>query len=415
MFNHSLLEDICRNQATFTENSLVNKSVQSIRLLSSVTVIILILTAFTSSISDWGFYGHRLINKMAVFTLPQEMLPVFKKHIFYISQHAVDPDKRRYALKNEAYRHYIDIDHWDTIPFPNVPRDLKTAILSHAALVGITTENDTVILNKSIRDLDSFYYELVLLDRYSKSIDLAEKDVQKFLDRKVSYAKYQFLNPFVGYGVLPYFLEDYYKILVRVLEEGKLDDILKVSADIGHYLGDAHVPLHTTVNYNGQLTDQLGIHAFWESRLPELFAEEEYDMVVGKAVYISDMSNYFWSIIMESHSLLEEVLEDELVLKETYPSDEQYCYDDRLERTTRVECPEYAAAYHNSLDGMVEKRMQDAILSIGSVWYSAWIDAGQPDLTDIVDNRDLDEIEEENKSLNEAANNNEINGRSHDN
>ncbi len=393
----------------------MNKSLYSIRILGSLAIVLLLFASFTLTAPDWGFFGHRLINKMAVFTLPQEMLPVYKKHIFYISQHAVDPDKRRYALKNEAYRHYIDIDHWDTIPFPNVPRDLKTAILSHAALVGITAENDTVILNKSVRDLDSFYYELVLLDRYSKSIDLDEKDVQKFLDKKVSYAKYQFLNPFVAYGVLPYFLEDYYKVLVKVLEEGKLDNILKISAEIGHYIGDAHVPLHTTTNYNGQLTNQLGIHAFWESRLPELYAEEEYDMVVGKAIYIEDKSSYFWNIIMESHSLLEEVLADELELKQTFPSDEQYCYDERLERTTRVECPEYAAAYHNSLDGMVEKRMQDAILSIGSVWYSAWIDAGQPDLSEIVDNRDLDKLEEENKALNQATNNNVINGRSHGN
>ena len=59
------------------------------------------------------------------------------------------------------------------------------------------------------------------------------------------------------------------------------DKILKYSADLGHYIADAYVPLHTTENYNGQLTGQKGIHAFWESRLPELFSED-YNYLVDK-------------------------------------------------------------------------------------------------------------------------------------
>ena len=32
---------------------------------------------------SWGFYGHKKINRMAVFTLPPEMLGFYKKHIEY--------------------------------------------------------------------------------------------------------------------------------------------------------------------------------------------------------------------------------------------------------------------------------------------------------------------------------------------
>ena len=42
---------------------------------------------------------------------------------------------------------------------------------------------------------------------------------------------------------------------------------------------------HTTENYNGQFTNQKGIHGFWESRIPELFYDE-YDFITGKAKYI---------------------------------------------------------------------------------------------------------------------------------
>jgi hypothetical protein len=32
---------------------------------------------------------------------------------------------------------------------------------------------------------------------------------------------------------------------------------------------------------------------------------------------------------------------------------------------------------------MVEKQMRSSILAVGSFWYSAWIDAGQPDLKNL--------------------------------
>ena len=50
--------------------------------------------------------------------------------------------------------------------------------------------------------------------------------------------------------------------------------IIKFSAELSHYVGDAFVPLHTTINYDGQLTDQKGLHSLWESQLPERFIND---------------------------------------------------------------------------------------------------------------------------------------------
>ena len=72
--------------------------------------------------SEWGFFGHRLINRVAVYTVPTEMMGWYKPYIDYLSDHAVDPDKRRYATKHEAVRHYIDLDHWGDKTFDHVPR-----------------------------------------------------------------------------------------------------------------------------------------------------------------------------------------------------------------------------------------------------------------------------------------------------
>ncbi|MEZ4740473.1 MAG: hypothetical protein R2818_14210 [Flavobacteriales bacterium] len=83
------------------------------------------------TVNAWGFYGHKRINRMACFTLPPEMFGFYKRHIDFVSDHAVDPDRRRYAVVGEAPRHYIDIDHYavgDQDPFEVVPRKWDDAV-----------------------------------------------------------------------------------------------------------------------------------------------------------------------------------------------------------------------------------------------------------------------------------------------
>ncbi len=79
----------------------------------------------------WGFFGHKRINRIAIFTLPPQMFGFYKDHIEYLTEHAVDPDKRRYAMEGEAQCHYIDIDHYSKNgdnPFEIVPRRWTDAV-----------------------------------------------------------------------------------------------------------------------------------------------------------------------------------------------------------------------------------------------------------------------------------------------
>jgi hypothetical protein len=169
--------------------------------------------------------------------------------------------------------------------------------------------------------------------------------------------------------------------LTEAMEANNPDQILRLSTDLGHYLADAHVPLHVTANYNGQLTGQDGIHAFWESRIPELFAEANFDFIVGQAEYIVNPAAFYWSIILSSHSFVDKILQTEKQLSKTFKADRQYCFDERLDQAVRTQCKEYAAAFDQEMDGMVEQRMRAAIHAIGSAWYTAWADAGQPVLS----------------------------------
>lgn len=293
-----------------------------ILLVVLVGALFLLPVRVVEPANAWGFYGHKRINRMACFTLPPEMFGFYKRHIDFISDHAVDPDKRRYAVEGEAQRHYIDIDHYAKgggDPFEIVPRKWDDAVAK-----------------------------------------LTEDTLQ-------------------AYGIVPWHIQVMYGRLVNAFARGDVDRILRTSADLGHYVGDAHVPLHTTENYNGQLTDQYGIHAFWESRIPELSAEN-YDHLVGRANYIDDPLDEAWKAVHASHMLLDSVLGIEKRLSREYPEDRKYVFEDRGRGGMRTYSREFAKAYEDAMQGMVQERMNTSIITLGNFWYSAWVTAGQPDL-----------------------------------
>ncbi len=296
-----------------------------LRTLGLPAVLFLVLVfSNCSQAFAWGFWAHQRINRLAVFTLPPEMLVLYKKNIDYLTSHAVDPDKRRYAIDGEAARHYIDVDHYGVYPFDSIPRRWNVA-----------------------------------LEKFS-------------------------LDTLMAYGIVPWHIQKTYYGLVDAFKNGKLDRIMKISADLGHYVSDANVPLHTTENYNGQLTGQRGIHGLWESRLPELFGEE-WDYFVGKANYCDDVLAEAWASVLEAHTCLDSVFGYERKLTKTMKPDRKYTFENRNNVLVKTYSYSFADAYHEMLSGQVERRIRASILRVGSIWYSAWVDAGQPDLGKFMD------------------------------
>lgn len=383
-----------------------------LRAIALGAVLVTILLASFIEDNKWGFFGHRRINRLAVFTLSPDMMPLYKNSIEFLTEHAVDADKRRYAVKDEAPRHFIDLDRWYNDGKPDCPYRYDEALslysdfklLNNATskpLLGrrsiVTLGKEKFLVSDGLRQsdtsllihLDNFRLLInkVLLPtaRREEQVILSGNLINEAFGRTIAQGSldYEWLDSFSMHGILPYQLPDQYRKLVQAFSIKDRKSILRLSADIGHYIGDAHVPLHTTSNYNGQRTNQLGLHAFWESRIPELFADEEYDYIVGKAEYIKDINKYIWDVVLDSHSYVDSVLLIEKRLSQSFPADQQYCFDDRLGVTVRTQCAGYAKAYQHAMRGMVESRMRDAILSVGSVWYSAWIDAGQPGLSNL--------------------------------
>ncbi|NNC84065.1 MAG: S1/P1 Nuclease [Flavobacteriales bacterium] len=322
--------------------------------------ILLALICIPQSVSSndmdlWGFFGHKRINRMAVFTLPPELFGFFKRHIEFITEHAVDPDKRRYAVEGEAPRHYIDIDHYahgGQDPFEVVPK------------------------------------------QWTDAVELLTEDTLQ------------------AYGIVPWHVNLMVTRLSEAMRSGDSYRILRTAADLGHYVGDAHVPLHTTENYNGQLTGQKGIHGFWESRVVELFADE-YDYFVGKAEYIPDVLDYVWTEVEKSHRAVDSVLTFERTLDEEFGSDKKYGVETRGSVTIQTYSRPYSKAYSDMLDGMIERRMRRSIISLGSLWYTAWVDAGQPDLEKLAAPQPTEEQLAEEEELNRKVQEGKIKGREH--
>ncbi len=285
-------------------------------------ILILVSFCFIHIAQAWGFWAHQRINRLAIFSLPPAMFTFYKANIEYITEHAVDPDKRRYVVVGEAPKHFIDLDHFCAYPCDSFPRKWQEA--------------------KSIYSEDT-------------------------------------LN---AYGIVPWVIEWTMNKLTGAFVDKDKALILKYSADLGHYIADSHVPLHTTENYNGQLTDQQGIHGFWESRLPELF-HEEYSFWVGGASYIKNRNEFIWTNILHAHNQLEGLLSLEKQLDKTYPNDQKYAFEARGESLIKTYSRGYSLAYHELLDGMVENQMQLSVKHIADLWFTCWVGAGLPNLSDL--------------------------------
>jgi hypothetical protein len=279
----------------------------------------------------WGVWGHQHINRAAVFALPASLRALFFQHVDFITMEASIPDVRKYTLndKREGPRHYIDLESFGDHPFAALPEKWDSAVARYGS------------------------------------------------------------NKLYKAGILPWYAQQMLEKLTQAFRDRDKVRIFFLSADLAHYIGDAYMPLHTSLNHDGQLTGQRGVHALWESLLPEMFGRN-YNLHVQEAQYLKDPTATIWGCIQESHALVPRLLKIEKDLLESWPENRIYEMNDNGQplknkygslRFSR----DFATAYHRALGGMVEDQMRRAIATVSSLWYTAWINAGKPDLSKLDD------------------------------
>ena len=294
-----------------------------------IALTVLIILCGIPLLYAWGGWGHRHINRAAVFTLPNEMRGFYYNHIDFITEGAVVPDLRRGLLgdRAEGPRHYIDIEDFSKISFDALPRTMKEAYAKY----------DTAFLVKT--------------------------------------------------GILPWYIQSVMEKLTTAFSRKNRSEIIFLSAEIGHYIADAHMPLHTATNHDGQLTNQKGVHALWESTLPELFGSS-YNFNAGDAKYIDDVTTETWRIIKQSHDLEDTLLNTEKKLRTSFDANLLYKKDTSGKKILSYGQPVFSTAYstqfHTALNGMVEKQMRLSVADVANYWYTAWVNGGKPNL-DLMD------------------------------
>ena len=289
-------------------------------LILKVTAIILILGC-----SSWGFLAHKTIHQLAIYALPKKLGVFFYKNLDYEVYNSVRPDVRRKDDKTEATKHFIDID---------------------APIFG---ENSIENMPKTWEDAVKKYSEDTL--------------------RK--------------YGTVPWEIMKLQEKLTNSFRNKLKDSILYYSADLGHYISDAHVPLHTTINYDGQLSNQRGLHSLWESTVPEMSLESYNLYQDHKAKYLKDPLAEIWVKVKESKMMLDKVLADEISASGGFTDERKFKRSERFGAMRKNYSGEFAKAYAERLGNTVNERMLESARCVSDFWFTAWVDAGCPDLSDL--------------------------------
>jgi hypothetical protein len=279
------------------------------RTLPLALAALLFAISRPAPLAAWGFNGHRFITDRAIDLLPPELRPFFQANRVAVVEHSIDPDTyRTMGFTEEDPRHFLDMDAYGAFPFKNLPHDMKEAI----AVRG----QDFVTKNGTLPWRTEEVYGL---------LRTAFKDL----------------------GTVPY----------------ARDNVKLFSSVIAHYVGDAHQPFHAAVNYNGQLTNQHGIHARFETEMFDRY-RDRLKIAPAPANQIPNVREFMFETLTESFSNVDAILaaDRDAVQGRTL-------YDDG-----------YFGIMFGRTGPIMEKRLSAAVSGVASLIMSAWIEAGRPAL-----------------------------------
>jgi hypothetical protein len=276
--------------------------------------------AMIVSLCSWGFYTHETATQLAIYKLPGSIRTFYFSNIDSVTAQSVRPDKRKSTDKKETAKHFIDIENYGDNAINNMPLNWQAA-----------------------------------LEKYS----------------------WDTLNK---YGYVPYQVLTEYSLLVNAFKQKNTDSIFFYAIDLAHYIEDANVPLHTTNNYDGQLTNQKGLHALWESTIPELEINNYNLYSAHKAIYIKDKPVTIWKAIQKAHALLPVMLAKEKEITKNFPDNSKYKEVMYYGTKTKMYTHEFARQYAAALGSSINDQLINSANMVADFWYSAWIDAGKPGL-----------------------------------
>jgi hypothetical protein len=279
------------------------------RKASIVAAAVLVAAIVPARASAWGTEAHRYIMGRAIDLLPSELKPLFEHFRAEIVVRSVDPDTWRSIGWEDDPNHFIDfgMKELGAYPFAGLPREYGAALGKFGP---------------------------AMMNRI---------------------------------GRLPWREEEEFGNLRRAFEGFTHDglyapgDVALFAAVAAHYIQDAHQPFHASVNYDGQLTGNHGIHARFERDLFERF-QSRLTVNPAPPTPILNVRDAAFEVLLASYQLVDPILKadsEAIAAKDTY--------DDA-----------YFQAFFVKVRPVLERRLADSITATAGMIMGAWQLAGKP-------------------------------------
>ena len=287
---------------------------------SSKKWFFVVLFSAVCLLSSWGFLVHRTVNQLAIYELPESIKPFFFNHREYLVYNAPRPDIRKNKDRLEAEKHFIDLENFEHNGVHEMPLDWNNAVKKYT------------------------------------------------------------LDTLLKYGYVPYYVVYMKDKLTEAFKNQNKDSILFYAADIGHYIADANVPLHATNNYDGQLTNQKGLHSLWESMIPEIEITNYTLHSKHTAKYLTKPEQTIWAAVRTAAALVPAVLATEKKVSLQFSDTQKFRTQIRKGKEYKSYTTEFAKAYAVALKNTINDQLLHSADMIADFYYTAWVDGGKPNL-----------------------------------
>ena len=164
-------------------------------------------------------------------------------------------------------------------------------------------------------------------------------------------------------GLLPWQIGVYSEKLTEAMKAGKWDEARLDAAILANYVAEAHDPFNTTDDFDGRLSAQPGVNERFGAALIDRYSSF-FPMRPNDAVFVSDPTDRAFEACLSSHSWLETIL----------------LADRNARRGESSFNDEYYDRFYNQAAAILIRQLSDAATDVGSFWFTAWKNAGSPQL-----------------------------------
>ena len=226
-------------------------------------------------------------------------------------------------------------------------------------------------LKEFFEDREEFFYELLddpARDRSPAHFHLERYDEFPFHDappnRELALRRFS-EEEIAGHGDALWRLLEAHEALVEAFSERDFDLALERASDVAWLVGELAAPPNTSAFGDGQATGQDGLARRFDTRLIETFADE-LRVRDSNAVFLDRPREFIRSLPLKAHVWVDNISFVDAMSRRGVAGYDRF----------------YMEGMWGELQGLIETLMSDAAGDAASLWYTAWVAAGRPEVPD---------------------------------